>query len=200
MDALTTCLAEIANLATRSMALPATVATSLDDFDNLNLDGVATASPSIPHKLGTPSPELPIKDNPLDKKLHVRAMLTNLGWDRMAESLHLPALTENGEWIYSCTDQAGINEAMVNMFTNIPEAITHSTDFLHREVDLPHHDPLVYALYTMSHYEVSTMQSTKLTGESKKHFCYFYLVPDSKALAKEPESVLTARSCTPAPT
>ena len=62
---------------------------------------------------------------------------------------------------------------MVNMFAYIPEAITHSTDFLHREVDLPHHDPLVYALYAMSHYEVSTMQSIELTGKSKKRSCYF---------------------------
>ena len=29
------------------------------------------------------------------------------------------------------------------------------------------------------------MQSIKLTGKSKKRFCYFYLVPDSKALAEE---------------
>jgi hypothetical protein len=59
---------------------------------------------------------------------------------------------------------------MVNMFANIPEAIAHSTDFLDHEVDLPHHDPLVYALYATSHYEVSTMQSIELTGESKKQF------------------------------
>ncbi len=77
---------------------------------------------------------------------------------------------------------------MVNMFAYIPEAITHSTDFLHREVDLPHHDPLVYAQYATSHYEVSTMQSIKLTKESKKRFRYFYLVPDSKSLAKERET------------
>jgi hypothetical protein len=72
---------------------------------------------------------------------------------------------------------------MVNMFANT----THSTDFLHREVDLPHHDPLVYALYATSHYEVSTMQSIELIGESKKRFRYFYLVPDSKSLAEERE-------------
>ena len=33
------------------------------------------------------------------------------------------------------------------------------------------------------------MQSIKLTGKSKKHFHYFYLVPDSKSLAEERESV-----------
>jgi hypothetical protein len=77
---------------------------------------------------------------------------------------------------------------MVNMFANIPKAIAHSIDFLHREVDLPHHDPLVYALYATSHYEASTMQSVELTGESKKRFHYFYLVPDSKSLAEERET------------
>ena len=71
------------------------------------------------------------------------------------------------------------------MFANIPEALAPSTDFLHCEVDLPHHNPLVYALYATSHYEVSTMQSIELIGESKKRFRYFYLVPDSKSLAKE---------------
>ena len=73
-------------------------------FDGLELDGIAAASPSIPRKLGTPSPELPIKDTLLNKKLRVRAKLANLGWDRTAESLHLPTLTENGKWIYRCTD------------------------------------------------------------------------------------------------
>jgi hypothetical protein len=80
-------------------------------------------------------------------------------------------------------------KAIVNMFANIPEAIAHSTDFLDREVDLPHHNPLVYAQYAMSYYEVMTMQSIELTGKRKKRFCYFYLVPDSKSLAKERESV-----------
>ena len=44
---------------------------------------------------------------------------------------------------------------------------------------------LVYAQYATSYYKVSTMQSIELTGESKKHFRYFYLIPDSKSLAKE---------------
>jgi hypothetical protein len=150
INALTTRLAEITDLAARSIALPAMVATSLDNFDGLDLDGIAATSPSIPRKLRTPSPEMPTKDTPLNEKLCVRAMLANLGRDRTAESLHLPMFTKIGEWIYS-TDRAGINEAMVNMFANIPEAITHSTDFLHREVNLPRHDPLVYALYATSH-------------------------------------------------
>jgi hypothetical protein len=34
---------------------------------------------------------------------------------------------------------------MTIMFANIPKALSSSTDFLHHEVDLPHHDPLVYA-------------------------------------------------------
>ena len=186
-DALIARLAEITDLAARSIAPPTTVATSPDDFDGLDLEGIAATSPSIPRKLGTTSPDAP-KDIPLNEKLRVRASLANLGWDRTAESLHLPVLTENGEWIYRSTDRAGINEAMVNMFANIPEALSHSTDFLHREVDLPHHDPLVYALYATSHYEVSTMQSIELTGESKKRFRYFYLVPDSKSLAEERET------------
>ncbi len=77
---------------------------------------------------------------------------------------------------------------MANMFANIPEALSSSTDFLHREVDLPHHDPLVYAQYATSYYETLSMQSIELTGESKKRFRYFYLVPDSKSLAEERES------------
>jgi predicted enzyme involved in methoxymalonyl-ACP biosynthesis len=76
---------------------------------------------------------------------------------------------------------------MVNMFANIPEAIAHSTN-IHREVNLLHHIPLVYALYATSLYEVSTMQSIELTGESKKRFCYFYLVLDSKSLVEERET------------
>jgi hypothetical protein len=74
---------------------------------------------------------------------------------------------------------------MVNMFANIPEAIAHSTDFLHHEVDLPHHKPLVYAQFATSYYKVATMLSIELTGESKKCFRYFYLVPDFKSLAEE---------------
>jgi hypothetical protein len=77
---------------------------------------------------------------------------------------------------------------MANMFANIPKALASSTDFLHREVDLPHHDPLVYAQYDTGYYEVSSLQSIELTGESKKRFCYFYLVPDSKSLAEECKS------------
>ncbi len=73
---------------------------------------------------------------------------------------------------------------MANMFNNIAETLLGSTNFLHREVDLPHHDPLVYAQYATSYYKVATMMSIKLTGESKKHFRYFYLIPDSKSLAK----------------
>jgi hypothetical protein len=106
----------------------------------------------------------------------------------MAESLHLPTLTENGVWCYCSPDGEGINEAMANMFTNITKALSQSTDFLHCEVDLPHHDPLVYAQYVTSYYKVFSMQSIKLTGESKKCFCYFYLVPDSKSLAEERKS------------
>jgi len=77
---------------------------------------------------------------------------------------------------------------MANMFANIPEALSSSTDFLHHEVDLPHHDPFVYTQYTTSYYDVLSMQSIKLTSESKKRFRYFYLVPDSKSLAEECES------------
>jgi hypothetical protein len=188
IDALTARLTEITDLAACSVAPPAMVITTPYDFDGLGLDGIATTSLSIPCKLGTSTLELATKDTPLNKKLRDCTKLANLGWDRTAESLHLPLLTENGEWIYRCTDQAGINEAMVNMFANIPKAIPHSTNFLHCEVDLPHHDPLVYTQYTTSYYEVMMMQSIELTGESKKRFCYFYLIPDSKSLAKESES------------
>jgi hypothetical protein len=117
--------------------------------------------------------ELASKEVPLNDRLRDRAKLANLGWDRASNTIHLPTLTENGEWL---------NEAMANMFANIPEALASSTDFLHREVDLPHHDPLVYAQYATSYYETSSMQSIELTGESKKRFRYFYLVPDSKSL------------------
>ena len=43
---------------------------------------------------------------------------------------------------------------------------------------------LVYIQYSTSYYEVTTMMSIDLTGESKKHFHYFYLVLDSKSLAE----------------
>ena len=66
IDALTTRLAEITDLAARSVAPPATVATSPDDFDGLDLDSIAAASPSIPRKLGTPSSKLPTKVTPLN--------------------------------------------------------------------------------------------------------------------------------------
>jgi hypothetical protein len=39
--------------------------------------------------------------------------------------------------------------------------------------------------YATSYYKVFTMQFIELTGESKKCFRYFYLVPDSKSLAEE---------------
>ena len=73
---------------------------------------------------------------------------------------------------------------MANVLANIPKAISSSTDLLHREFNLSHHDPLVCMQYATSYYEVSTMQSIKLTGKSKKCFHYFYLIPDSKSLAK----------------
>lgn len=40
----------------------------------------------------------------------------------------------------------------------------------------------------MSYYEISSIQSIKLMGKIKKHFYYFYLILDSKSLAKEHES------------
>ena len=49
-----------------------------------------------------------------------------------------------------------------------PEALAQSTDFLHRKVDLLHHDLLVYAQYVTSYVKTNSMQSIKLTGESKK--------------------------------
>ena len=80
---------------------------------------------------------------------------------------------ENGEWLYSSMDPSTINEAMANMFVNIPEALSSSTIFLHRKIYLPHHEPLMNAQYTTSYYKVTLMQSINLMGESKKHFCYF---------------------------
>jgi hypothetical protein len=71
------------------------------------------------------------------------------------------------------------------MFANISEVLASSTDFLHHKVNLPPHDPLVYAQYTMSYYEVLSMQSIELTGKSKKCFLLFYLVTHSKTLNKE---------------
>jgi hypothetical protein len=145
MDALTACLAKITDLAARSMAPPATVATTPDDFDSLDLVGTAATTPSIPRKLGASTIQPAPKDTPLNEKLCERAKLAYLGWDHTAKSLHLPMLTENGKWIYCSPDRASINEAMANMFANIPEALAQSTDFLHHEVDLRHHNPLVYA-------------------------------------------------------
>ncbi len=76
---------------------------------------------------------------------------------------------------------------MANMFNNIPETLLGKTNFLHCEVDLPHHYPLVYAQYATSYYKVATMMSINLTGKSKKHFRYFYLISDSKSLTEECE-------------
>ena len=188
IDALTARLIEVSDLAARNSAPPNTVATTPVDLDDLDLGGTAALSSPIPRKVGAAAPEPVPKDAPLNERLRDRAKLANLGWDRSAKSLHLPTLTENGEWIYRNTDRASINEAMANMFANIPETLATSTDFLHREVDLPHHDPLVYAQYATSYYEVTPMQSIELTGESKKRFRYFYLVPDSKSLAEECEA------------
>ena len=75
IDALTTCLVEITDLAACSVAPPATVATSPDDLD---LDGIAASPSSVPRKQGHPSPETP-KDVPLNERLLTRAKLTNLG-------------------------------------------------------------------------------------------------------------------------
>ena len=73
------------------------------------------------------------------------------------------------------------------MFNNIPETLLTSINFIHHEVDLPHHDLLVYTQYLTSYYKVASMMSIKLIGKSKKCFCYFYLIPDSKSLAEEQE-------------
>jgi hypothetical protein len=189
IDTLALRLLEIMDLSACSVAPPAMVATSPSCADDLDLD-VDASSPTLLRKLGNHAPDLLPKDTPLNDKLCDGAKLANLGWDRTSESLHLPTLTENGEWVYCCPDRAGINEAMANMFANIPEAIAQSTDFLHRKVDLPQHDPLVYAQYAASYFETNSMQSVKLIGESKKRFRYFYLVPDSKSLAEERESEL----------
>ena len=53
------------------------------------------------------------------------------------------------------------------MFANIPEALAQSTDFLHHEVGLLHHDPLLYAQYATSYFETNLMQSIELTGEAR---------------------------------
>jgi hypothetical protein len=80
------------------------VATTPDAFDGLDLNGIAATPPAIPRKLRTPALEPATKDTPLNERLSNHVKLANLGWDRSAESLHLPGLTENGEWIYRCTD------------------------------------------------------------------------------------------------
>jgi hypothetical protein len=173
IDALTARLAKITNLATCSVAPPATVATIPGDLDKLDLNSIAASSPLIPRILGASTAELVPKDMPPNKKLHNHVKLAYLGWDCTAESLDLPAPTENDKWLYCSTDWVGINKAMVSMCTNIPKALSQSAYFLHREVNLPPHDPLVYAQYMTSYYEVASMQSIELTVESKKRFCYF---------------------------
>ena len=70
------------------------------------------AKPPIHRKLGASAPEPVPKDIPLNERLHNCARLANLGWDHTTESFHLPALTENDEWIYHSLDWANINEAM----------------------------------------------------------------------------------------
>ena len=84
----------------------------------------------------------PTKDVHLNKCLHHRTKLANLGWDHTVESLHLPAITESGKWIYGNMVRSSINKSMVNMFT-ILKALSSLTDFLHNKLDLPHHNPLV---------------------------------------------------------
>ena len=76
------------------------MATNPRDFDGLDLDGIATSTSPIPHKPGTSGTELPPKDAPLNDRLRDRAKLANLGWDRTANTIHLPTLTENVKWIY----------------------------------------------------------------------------------------------------
>jgi hypothetical protein len=167
------------------------VATDPRDLGGLDLDSIVTMTMPILRKPGTSRTELPPKGALLNDRLRDRTKLANLGWDHTTNTIHLPTLTENGKWIYCSPDRAGINKAMANMFANIPEAQSSSTDFLHHEVDLPHHGPLAYAQYTTSNYKDSSMQSIAFTGKSKKHFRYFYLVPDSKSpksLAEERES------------
>ena len=190
LDALTARLAEIQAHLSRSTE---TTQTNPRDPDLHSCFGDFQVPIPIPRRHYTdaskPSPpDTTVKEAPLNDRLRDRARLAHLGWDRTAQTLHLPTLTENGEWIYNQPDRASINENMTNMFNNIPETLLGSTDFLHREVDLPNHDPLVYAQYATSYYEVATMMSINLAGESKKRFRYFYLVPDSKSLAEEREN------------
>ena len=97
IDALASRLLEMTDPSARSVAPPATVATSLDCIDDFDLDGVALPSQAIPCKLGPHAPNLLPKDTLLNDKLRDRAKLANLGWDHTSESLHLPALTKNGE-------------------------------------------------------------------------------------------------------
>ena len=147
IDALASCLLEITDLSAHSVAAPALVATDTCDFDGLDLDGIATSTSPILCKPGTSRTELPPKDAPLNNRLHDGAKLANLGWDCTANTIHLTTLTKNGEWIYCICH----HEAMSNMFAIIPEALSSSTDFFHCEVNLPHHDPPVYAQYATSY-------------------------------------------------
>ena len=117
------------------------------------------------------------KEAPLHKCLQHCAHLANLGWDLTSQTLQLPVLMEKGEMIYSLPDRATINENMANMFNNIPKSLHDSTDFLNHEVDLPNHDPLVYAQCATSYYKVTSMQSIKLMDKSKKCFHWIYLIP-----------------------
>jgi hypothetical protein len=155
-------------------------------LDRLKLDGIAMPANPIPCKSPTTGADLSSKDITLNESLHDCAKLTNLSWDCTTIMIHLPRLTENGEWIYCSPDQAGINESMDNMFINIPEAL--SLPPTSSIVRLTPPQPPCLCWYTKSYYEVSSMQSIELTGESKKRFRYFYLILNFRLLAKERES------------
>ena len=102
--ALASCLLEITDLSARSVVPPATVSTSPDCGNELDLYDASSPSQAIPRKLGPHAPDLLPNDTPLNDKLRDRVKLANLGWDCTAESLHLPALTKNGEWVYCSPD------------------------------------------------------------------------------------------------
>ena len=143
INVLTTCLIEIADLTLCSNAATSPVANSTGNMGGLGIDEVVLSTTLIPCKMPPSGSDLTPKDTPLNDRLHDRAKLANLGWDRTAETLQLPTLTENEEWIYYSCNHASINKSMANMFANIPKTLTSSTYFLHHKVNLPHRNPLV---------------------------------------------------------
>lgn len=102
--------------------------------------------------------------------LHNHVSLVHLGWNHMVQTFPLPTFTENGEWTANPTAHASMREWPTCSTTSPRLSLAPPTD------------PLVFTQYATNYCKVEKMQSMKLTGKSKTHFHFFYLIQDSRAL------------------